>query len=274
VAVVEHFWCAPYIEQLERIAGRCVLNLHNVESVLHEACAATGQGPGRIAHRLFGSACRLLEQRWLPRYSCVLTASAADAERVRGLAAAAVYPNALPLIPAPAGEPDDAIVFSGNLEYHPNLAAVEYFLRQVWPLVRWRCPSVEWRLVGKNPHAVEGLVNGDARVQVVGAVDNAVAEIGRAKVAVVPLLAGSGTRFKILEAWAAGVPVVSTSVGAEGLDTVHGENIIIADRPEEFAGAVLDLLGNAQARALLGAGGRSTYELKFTWPTAWERLDL
>jgi glycosyltransferase involved in cell wall biosynthesis len=103
-------------------------------------------------------------------------------------------------------------------------------------------------------------------------VPNAIEAIAPAKVAVVPLLSGSGTRFKILEAWAAGVPVVSTTIGAEGLDATPGVHLLIADNPEDFAAAVMHVVNNPREAARLAAEGRALYEAKFTWPSAWKLL--
>ncbi|MEI9976138.1 MAG: glycosyltransferase family 4 protein [Ignavibacteriota bacterium] len=150
----------------------------------------------------------------------------------------AVYPNALPLLPQPPHLDEEVAVFSGNMEYHPNSSAVRFFRSEVWPALRERWPSLVWRLVGKNPGAVSRYTSGDPRIEVTGEVDDAVRELARARVAVVPLLAGSGTRYKILEAWAAGLPVVSTTIGAEGLLTHDGENLLIADGGTAFVSAV------------------------------------
>src|SRR5260370_33902707 len=100
------------------------------------------------------------------------------------------------------------------MEYHPNRSAVRFFRREVWPHLRDEWPGLTWRLIGKNPEAVRQFTFGDPRIDVQGQVDDAIKELARARVAVVPLLAGSGTRLKILEAWAAGLPVVSTGVRA------------------------------------------------------------
>ncbi len=115
---------------------------------------------------------------------------------------------------------------------------------------------------------------GDSRIEVIGEVDDAVRELARARVAVVPLLAGSGTRFKILEAWSAGVPVVSTSIGAEGLPARDGENLLIADGGPAFAAAVTRVLENANLGRALGQAGRLLLERDFTWDAAWKKLDL
>ena len=107
-------------------------------------------------------------------------------------------------MPLPPAGDEEAIVFSGNMEYHPNVTAVRFFRQEVWPRLRERWPNLVWRLVGKNPGAVERYTAGDARIEVAGPVVDAVCEIARSRVAVVPLLTGSGTRLKILEAWAGG----------------------------------------------------------------------
>jgi glycosyltransferase involved in cell wall biosynthesis len=165
------------------------------------------------------------------------------------------------------------VVFSGNMEYHPNLGAVRFFRAEVWPLLRARWPALVWRLVGKNPAAVSRFTSGDPRIQVTGQVDDAVRELARARVAAVPLLTGSGTRFKILEAWSAGLPVVSTTLGAEGLPARDGEHLLLADGGPAFADAVTRVLENANLRRQLGQAGRLLLETEFTWDSAWKMLD-
>jgi glycosyltransferase involved in cell wall biosynthesis len=131
-----------------------------------------------------------------------------------------------------------------------------------------------WRLVGKNAAAVRRFTTGDARIEVAGPVVDAVCELARSRVAVVPLLTGSGTRLKILEAWAAGLPVVSTTIGAEGLPVRDGENALLADGAEAFAGAVTRLLTCKELRRSIGSAGRLLLEKEFTWETAWKKLDF
>jgi len=277
LGVVEHFWCAPYWEQVSKVCRHTVLDLHNVESVLHARCAADRGDRAALAHRVFGRASLVLERRWLPRYSQILTASESDAEQVRAIAPGAgitVYPNAIPLTPQPPGSDENAIVFSGNLEYHPNISAVRFFRSEIWPQLRRRWPDLAWRLVGKNPAAVARYTAGDPRIQVVGPVEDAVAALARCRVAVVPILTGSGTRFKILEAWAAGLPVVSTTLGAEGLPAQDGVNLLLADSPAAFAEAVTRLLNCSNLRHNLGSAGRLLLEKEFTWDAAWKSLDF
>jgi glycosyltransferase involved in cell wall biosynthesis len=277
IGLIEHSWCAAYWEQIAPACTRTVLDLHNIESTLHARCAAVEGRATAFAHRVFRDASLALERSWLPRFSQVLTTSASDAYEVTAIAPGAhiaVYPNAVPWVPQPPSQDEEVVVFSGNMEYHPNLSAVRFFRREVWPLLRERWPALIWRLVGKNPAAVSRFTSGDSRIEVTGEVEDAVRELARARIAVVPLLAGSGTRFKILEAWSAGLAVVSTTIGAEGLPAHDGENLLIADSGPLFAAAVTRLLENTPLRQQIGQSGRRLMEREFTWDAAWKKLEL
>jgi glycosyltransferase involved in cell wall biosynthesis len=281
LAVIEHFWCAPYWEQAAAVSDATLLDLHNIESILHERCARDETGPQALAHRAFQTACRSLEEEWLPRFTYLLAASEEDARRLRDISPASnvlIYPNSIPFVDVPSAQPlagkEDMIVFSGNLEYHPNISAVRYFHDEIWPALRRRWPGLIWRLVGKNPQGVAKIVCRDTRIELSGAVSDAVPELARARVAIVPLRAGSGTRVKIIEAWAAGVPVVSTSLGAEGLAARDGEHLLLADDARSFEKAVSSLLANPALAGRIGRAGRYLFECEFTWQSAWKRLHL
>ena len=272
LGVVEHFWCASYAGLLRKHCDQLVLDLHNIESQLARTHAGAARWPASWASARFAEAYERLEREWLPRYDLLLTASEDDRRRISH-PAVRVFPNALPEIAPPKGIELDAIVFSGNLEYHPNVEAVRWFRSSIWPRVREQAAGVEWRLVGSNPAAIASLTAGDPRIKVVGPVADAIPQLAAAKVCVAPLLSGSGTRFKILEAWAAGRAVVSTTLGAEGLGARDGEHLLLADDPTAFAEAVLRLWDDPGLRARLGDAGRRLYEDRFTWPAAWRRLD-
>lgn len=277
LAIIEHFWCAGYWEQLSGAADHLALDLHNVESALHESCAVAEGGIEGFAHRMFARAALELERTWLPRFSVILAASATDQALISkraGSARVTVYPNAIPLPAFPTVAREHVIVLSGNFEYHPNTSAVRFFRGEVWPRLRDQWPDLVWRLVGRNPQAVQQWTKGDERIQVTGPVEDAIAELARAKVAVAPILAGSGTRLKILEAWGAGLPVVSTILGAEGLPAKNGEHLLLADGGEPFARAVSRLLQDARLCQELACAGRALLKNQFTWEKAWERLEF
>jgi glycosyltransferase involved in cell wall biosynthesis len=277
VGIVEHFWCAPYVAQLAPICGQTLLDLHNIESELHWSCARSGTWPLSIAHERFARACAKQERQWLPRFSRLLCPSEVDARRLTSLAPdtpVTVYPNALPWVPVPRADQEMVIGFSGNFEYHPNVAAVRFLVRDIWPHLSRQFPTLKLRLIGRNPDAVGRFVRMNPNIEVTGPVEDAIAELARVKVAVVPLLSGSGTRLKILEAWAAARPVVSTTIGAEGLGARSGMDIVIADTPAAFAASVSELLGSMERQRRIGCGGRHTYEEVFTWEMAWQSLPL
>jgi len=272
VGVVEHFWCAAYAPLLRSCCGRLVLDLHNIESELARTHARAARWPASWASQRFADDYKRLEREWLPQFDVILTASDDDRRRIDH-PKVLVFPNALPEVPRPRVTEADALAFSGNLEYHPNVEAVRWFRTLIWPRVREEAPGVEWRLLGSNPEAVAAFTGGDPRIRVVGPVDDAVAHLAEAKVCIAPLLSGSGTRFKILEAWAAGRAVVSTTLGAEGLGARNGEHLLLADSPDDFADAVLRLWNDPSLRARLGDAGWSHYRDRFTWPAAWSKLD-
>jgi len=281
--VVEHFWCAPYIEQLRGCCETTILDLHNIESVLEDSCAhlgGAGTGLVRAGHRRFASASRKLEADLFPRFSLVLTTSnedAAIAAEIAPQARTAVYPNSLPWVETPESAELPRVVFSANFEYHPNIDAVGFLVREIWPLVRALCPGVRLRLVGRGDAFIRHLLpSGTAEqtgIEVTGPIQDARAEIAQAQIVVAPLRAGSGTRIKILEAWAAGRCVVATPLAAEGLGARAGVDIVLAPGAQAFASEVVRLLGDAPARKRIATHGRQSFETSYSWETAWKTLD-
>jgi glycosyltransferase involved in cell wall biosynthesis len=226
--------------------------------------------------RRFAAACRRLEYRLLPQFSLLLVPSEADkveTVQVAPLVRSFVVPNTIPFVARPQAEKVDDIVFSGNLDYHPNISAVRFFRDSVWPILCQRWPNLKWRIIGRNHERLRELFSGDDRIRFTGPVEDAIAEMASARAAVVPVLAGSGTRVKIIEAWAAALPVISTAIGAEGLCGVPGEHLLIADDAADFARTVSSILEFPTLAKTLGDNGRMLYETDLTWDAAWRRLD-
>ena len=157
--MIEHSWCAPYLEQLSPVCTRTVLDLHNVESVLHARCAADRRPrqrrcpsrlPRRLARNWSAPGCRAF--RWCSPPRRPMPSSPAPSRP--GPRSRSTRTRCPPTPRPPAGD-EEAIVFSGNMEYHPNLTAVRFFRREIWPRLRDRWPRLVWRLVGKNPAAVQ-----------------------------------------------------------------------------------------------------------------------
>lgn len=276
IGVIEHFWCAPYVDRISRACSRTILNMHNVESVLHERCAASAGLLARAGHRRFARASRALEADLLPRFDAILTPSAEDAAQVREIAPGAktvCWPNAIPFREIPRVERNGSVVFSGNFEYHPNIDAVRFLVSDIWPAIRAGAPGMKLRLIGRGDRHIRRLIESDNSIETTGQIEDAMPEIAAADVVIAPLRAGSGTRIKIIEAWAAARPLVATRIAAEGLEAHHGENCLLADDPSDFARSVLDLLSSAAARERIGVRARRTFEHCYTWQAVWNRLD-
>lgn len=276
LAIVEHFWCAPYLDRIAAVSDTTVLDLHNVESVLHARCAQVDSGLVAAGQRRFARCSAALEQRLFSRFSAVLATSQTDAAAARQLSPgtnALVYPNALPAVPVPAVPESPTVVFSGNFEYHPNIDAVEFIAKSIWPHVRRECPGLRLRLVGRGDRFIRHLLPSGLDIEVTGPVDDALREIAAARIVIAPLRAGSGTRIKILEAWAANRPVIATSIAAEGLEYSEDCDLLIANEGHLIAGAIAGLNADPAWRRRLAAGGRATFERSYTWQAAWRALD-
>jgi len=162
------------------------------------------------------------------------------------------------------------VVFAGSMDWAPNIDAVEYFCREIWPHVLAQVPEGRFRIVGRDPHArVRKLVS--TSVEVTGTVPSVVEHFREAAVLVVPLRMGGGTRIKIYEGMALGKATVSTPIGAEGLDVRHGHDILLADNPRLFARYVAALLRDENTRREFEAAAAATAR-KHDWSMVTEHL--
>lgn len=167
-----------------------------------------------------------------------------------------------------------SLVFVGSLDWRPNVDAMLYFLKGVWPEVLQRYSAATLTIVGRNPAPV--LVDRAGKLKSViltGTVDDVRQYMAEAMVFIVPLRVGGGSRLKILEALAMQKPVVSTSVGAEGLEVSPGENILTADSPSEFAAAIGRLFTDEALRVRLGEAGRRLVEERYQWGQLSRKLE-
>lgn len=163
-------------------------------------------------------------------------------------------------------QPNSAL-YMGDYKYFPNTDAVLYFVREIMPLIRAECPVFTLTLLGKEPPSELDALAADPNsgLKIAGLVDDTRPYLGRNAVFVCPLRSGSGTRFKLLEALACGCPVVSTTLGAEGLEAVNGEHMLLADTPRAFADSVLRILKDAAYGEQLGQQGRAWVATKHSW---------
>ena len=166
----------------------------------------------------------------------------------------------------------DVLLYFGAINYYPNQEAVTYFIDHVFPLIRQRRPNAKFRILGPGaPDSV--LARQGNGVEILGMVDDVQPHIERAAAIVVPLRIGGGTRLKIVEAMAKGKPVISTRIGAEGIDVVHEESVLFADEPNEIADQVERVLADPELAARLGRGARRLAEERYSWRSIVEGLE-
>ncbi len=175
--------------------------------------------------------------------------------------------------PHPGKESAPSLVFTGSMDWRPNQDSVEYFVKEILPLIKTSHADVRTVLVGRNPPPRIVELGKHDGVTVTGTVDDVRPYIEQADVYIVPLRIGGGSRLKILEAMAMSKAVVSTSVGAEGLDVTDGLDILIADTPEQFSAKVEQLLNDKELAATLGSNGRKLVERRYGWPALAYKLD-
>ena len=250
----------------------CVLFQHNVESILWRRQAA--HEPNKIKRLAFALEALKMdryERAAVRRFPHVIAVSGRDRDEMLSMTAPerlSVVPTGVDVAEYGTAAGVDArkpiVMFLGSMDWEANIDAVEYFCHDIWPAVRAAVPSARFRIVGRNPHARVVRLAG-ASVEVTGTVPSVVEYLKEAAVVVVPLRVGGGTRLKIFEAMAAGRAVVSTSVGAEGLDVSSGRDLMLADEPTGFAEAVAMLLNDSERRRTLGtAAARSAS--RYDWP--------
>jgi glycosyltransferase involved in cell wall biosynthesis len=266
--VCDFLFPAPNIPDL----ASCVLFQHNVESVIWQRRLENAAGPIRRAYlrlqaermlKYEGAVCRAVRK--------VIAVSAADAQTMRRLygvenvAAIATGVDLDYFAPPAAGQPKTDLVFVGSMDWMPNTDGALWFTKEVLPLIRRSRPDCSLAIVGRKPTAAVVELGTDPRITVTGTVDDVRPWLFGSTAAIVPLRMGGGTRLKIYEAMAAGIPVVSTTIGAEGLEVSTGRDILIADSPAEFAGRCLALLDSSAERARIAAAALQMVAARGSW---------
>jgi glycosyltransferase involved in cell wall biosynthesis len=206
----------------------------------------------------------------------IVLCSAEDADRL-GTVNTFVVPNTYAAPAEPVGRPSagdpPTIVFQGTFDYPPNADGAVWLAGEIAPLIRDQLPGARIRLVGQSTPEVEALAH-EPEVTVTGLVPSMADELAGADLVLVPLRSGSGTRLKILEAFAQRVPVVSTTVGAEGLGAVDETHILIADTPAELAAACARVCADPDLRHRLADGGQTLFLERFETSVARERIRI
>jgi glycosyltransferase involved in cell wall biosynthesis len=254
------------------------VDFHNVDSEIWRRMGERAAGPLRAFLRWQAPRVARLERDVLRRAAGASCVSERDARALcsEGGAPPLVVTNGVDLTryvfrAEPSSE--ELVFFVGDLTWPPNLEGIRWFLSEVWPILARMRPSAKVEVLGRGEGSLRGLSRqGPPGLSFLGEGEDTRPLWRRAAVAIVPVLTGGGTRLKILEAAACGVPVVATPVGAEGLDFAAGREIALASGASEFAAAIARLLAEPGARRLQAAAGRQRVEGQYGWEAIGRRF--
>ena len=286
---VEGIEMAPYALALEPAARpRLIFDDHNAEYVLQKRAFSTD---ARRPRRWVGAAYSLIQWRKLMSYErriCaaadeVVAVSDIDRQALQQLAPGlkvTVVPNGVDLdfyrpgaTPPEPGLGPHSLVFTGKMDFRPNVDAVLWFADEVLPLITARIPDARFYAVGQSPHPRLSALAGHPAVEITGRVPDTRPYIAGAGVYVIPLRIGGGTRLKVLEAMAMGQAIVSTRLGCDGFSLEDGHEVRFADDPPAFAEAVVSLLEDRDHAEALGRAARTYVEAHYGWDAIVPRLE-
>lgn len=281
VIQIESMHLIAYAQHIRKVAPRTrlILDWHNIESEILARYAENDSNPLRA---FYAKRTSVLSRHVEDQLLDLCDAHTVCSERERQVLLQRVPGTRIEVVgngvdceffadgAAQAGEKRD-VLFMGRMDYHANIDAALYFARTTWPLIHARRPELRLVIVGAQPtEQVRELASDN--VVVTGTVDDVRPYYHNALISVVPLRVGGGTRLKVLEAMAAGTPLVSTTLGAEGLAVTHGKDILIADTPEGMADAVVSMQIDSPQRQELIANARQLVKSKYDWSVVGEIL--
>ncbi|MCC7359136.1 MAG: glycosyltransferase [Anaerolineales bacterium] len=286
IVQIEGLELAPYLATIRkaRPATKVVYDAHNAEHLIQQrALANDWRNPRRWLAAAYSATqivrLRRLEAATAHRVNAVTCVSTEDAAALRRVAPGTdplVIPNGVDLssyLPTDESTGPRRVVFTGKMDYRPNVDAAIWFAKEIWPAVRSAAPDAEFHIVGQRPASTVAALARFPGVVVTGAVPDIRPHLAGAAVYVAPLRMGGGTRFKLLEAFALARPVVSTRIGAEGFAVRDGSELRLADRTVDFAQAVLALLADRSEAARLGQAARAFVAAGYDWGQIVPRLE-
>lgn len=259
-----------------------VLFQHNVESALWARQAHYESNPlKRAVYTLEASKMARYERQQVQRFHHIIAVSDHD----KALMSEMTSPDRITVVPtgvdlshyrddnvsARAGDVEPLVLFLGSMDWEANIDGVSWFCESIWPRIKGAVPDAKFRVVGRNPNARIRALASDS-VEITGTVPSVIEHLRETAVFVVPLRIGGGTRLKIFEAMATGRAVVSTRVGAEGLDVVHNEDVLLEDDPEPFAESVIALLKDSAMRRTFEESAAVT-AARFDWSQVVARFE-
>lgn len=271
--VLEGLWNAVYWPVIKQANAQTVLNLYDLEEGLLQRQADVL--PFGLKKWIYSNGAKRMGalERTLPSEADLIW-TVSEKERQELLAHAPDLPaflapggvdcDAIQPLPPPDESSQD-ILSVGSLQYLPNVDGAQFMSNDVMPEILKRCPDAVLQIVGRGPDERTLRLHNPPSFNVVGEVEAVEPWYRSSRLSIVPLRSGGGTRLKILESMAYGRAVVSTSIGAEGIDITHGDNILIADTPQELADAVALLLNNPDKARDIAEAGRRLVEERYAW---------
>jgi len=279
IVQIHHSHLAPYVNAISSTnQSRKVLFLHNLDYIQYRRMMVFERN-WRVKQKVFMNwlFAKQATLRYARRFDKCIAVSEIDRRTLKQAAPdldIAVLPGGVdtknyPLLSEPVDS--STLVFVGNMQYSPNVDAVIFFHQEIFPLIKQQVSDAKLMIVGRRPvKVVQSLASDD--VIITGDVADVIPYYQQALVSIIPLRSGGGTRLKIPEAMSLGRPVVSTSLGCEGLIVKHGENILIADEPAEFAAQTVRLLTDELLRQKLITNGRQLVESIYDWQAVAQNL--
>lgn len=269
---IEHSLLFPYLDSMHLKNGCLKLvTIHNIDFIRFKRLLE--QIPLSLRKFFYYAVTgrlKSIELNSLKRFDYILTMSEKDNElfAYHGFKGRMIsVPNGVDteaISPATSPTSKKNIVFVGSLDYEANRDGVLWFLKEIWPKVSSALPEARLILVGRNPSG-EIRAHQSNRITATGTIEIVEPYYRHARVCIVPLRAGGGTRLKVLEGLAYGVPIVSTTVGCEGITVENKKNIIIADSPEDFANGIIKIFSNDNFWQSISLRGRSLVEERYSW---------
>ena len=281
----DHLHMGQYLSSIDGLPT--VVDGHNVEYRIWQRYWQKEGNPAKKAY--IGQQARKLkkfEAKICQNASLYTTVSEMDRSEVLSIASkakVAVIPNGVDtnyfhptsynLSPTASNLQPNSLVFVGSMDWLPNDDAMTYFCQEIFPLIEKEIPDVKLYIVGRNPSSRLSRYQ-KQNIIITGLVPDVQPYMAKAAVSIAPIRIGGGTRLKILEAMAMKKPVISTSVGAEGIETTPGKDIIIADDPIDFAKGVIHILKNPELGEKLGENGRKLVKEKYEWEIIGKKLSM
>ena len=278
VIYADHLHMAQYVPK--NTSAFTVLDQHNIETaILRRFFKNQPWGPAKAFAWWDWKRMEQYEMSVCRDFDLILATTPVDADLIRPWMRADQRLEVMPIgvdvqyfAPSPRPLATCTIVSVGTMSWQPNSEGLLWFCREILPLARAKVPDLRLQVIGDRPPPAVRRLSSDAQIEVLGKVDDIRPYMANSAALIVPLRVGSGMRVKILNAMAIGLPVVSTSIGCEGIAVTHGRDILIADEPLDFARAIVDVVSNGELQEHLSSAGRALVMERYAWPVIYDQI--